>query len=169
MARSAATLTQKEFDAYKQFVTETGLVDNEKNAGLIGELIASMNLENNSATLKMAFAHVQTQLEFLPIKSAAEQEFDKLSALFTQAQLDQFENWMSKQRLVSDQTDQGFSNRALLLQQLRGRGADFGDVTFAQALGRCVNSASRPLFMKPEPTPEHFGIHSTKKFEPQES
>jgi hypothetical protein len=166
MARSVETITQKEIDAYKRFVKETGLVDNEKNAGLVGNLIASMNLEINSATLKMAFAHLQPQLEF---ESVAQREYNTIAALFTQAQLDQFESWLAHQRLVSDESDQGLSNRALLLQQLRGRGADFSDVTFAQALGRVANNASRPLFMKPEPTQEHYGVHSAKKFEVQES
>jgi hypothetical protein len=72
-----------------------------------------------------------------------------------------------KQRLVSDQSDHGFSNRAQLLNQLRGRGADFSDITFAQALGRAANNAQRPLFMKPEPVAESFGRHSNKVFADQ--
>jgi hypothetical protein len=85
MARSAETITQKEIDAYKQFVEDTpGLVNNEHNAGLIGNLIAEMGLEINSATLKMAFANLQPRLEFI---SAAQQEYDQVAAVFTESQL----------------------------------------------------------------------------------
>jgi hypothetical protein len=85
----------------------------------------------------------------LTYKSAAQLEYEKVASLFSQAALDQFEAWFATARLVVD-GDQGFANRAQILEQLRGY-REFSNNLFAIALGRVANNSKRPLHVLPEP------------------
>lgn len=158
------TPSQVEADRYQQFREVNGIENTELNATRLCEPILTVGQQINQATLKVSFDMVRGQLTF---ESAAQREYNTIAALFTQAQLDQFESWLAHQRLVSDESDQGLSNRALILEQLRGR--DFNALTMGQAVSRVANNAKRPLHIKPEPTPESFGRHTNTVFQKQES
>jgi hypothetical protein len=158
------SISQQEIAEYQKFREANFIVNSEHNASRLCEPILTVGQQIDQSTLRASFAMVQGQLSF---ESAAQREYNEIAAIFTQAQLDQFESWLAHQRLVSDESDQGLSNRALILEQLRGR--DFNDLTMAQALSRVANNAKRPLFVKPEPPPESFGRHSNKVFADQGS
>jgi hypothetical protein len=149
MARTAATLQKNEMEAFQKFAAEHGIkLDGEegvRNGDILGGAIISANQDITPTTLAAAFEQVRDKLT---LKSAAEREYDSVSAE-SPAAAAQFDVWFQNQKQLINTGDEGFQNASGLLRELRGR--EITNQTIAAAMERIgapvsrFHAARRPL------------------------
>src|SRR5258708_34481198 len=127
MARSSETFTQQEYDAFNRFCAKHNIINsrNDEASAAFGDLIGSYiavtwGQDLTDQTLEIALQKLQEAGHTIPFKSSGHIKLEKVTAETNPALVQAFGVWFERQTVLENQGEQGFSNAAAILSELRG-------------------------------------------------
>lgn len=147
----SSILSDSEIAAFTKFTTDYDiLIDHEvgvKNADILCGPIINSDSEITLQTLAASLLNVKNQIQF---KSAMYKKAEALTSKLHPDEVAAYQSWAKNQKLILDNSEEGYTNLATLLGWLRGNSVTAHSLDLS--LGNCINNGDYGrLHFRPQP------------------